>query len=88
IENYALDQWNYLWSEKYGSPEFSVKDPNRQGRDTVELKSAKLESDGRSVFLEIPEIQPVMQMKIQMRLKAQDGASVAHTIHNTINYLQ
>jgi hypothetical protein len=88
IENYALEQWNYLWSDKYGSPEFSVKDATRQGRDTVELKSARLESSGQSVFLEIPAIQPVMQMKIQFRLKAQDGASVAHTIHNTINYLQ
>ena len=28
-----------------------------------------------------------MQMKIQFRLKATDGASVAHTIHNTLNYL-
>ena len=88
VQNYALEQWNYLWSDKYGSPEFSVKEPTRQGRDPVELKSARLESDGRSVFLEIPAIHPVMQMKIQFRLKAADGASVAHTIHNTINYVQ
>jgi hypothetical protein len=87
IQNYALEQWDYLWSDKYGSPEFSAKDPNRQGRDTVELKSARLDSGARSVFLEIPEIQPVMQMKIQFRLKATDGTGVAHTIHNTINYL-
>jgi len=87
IQNYALEQWNYLWSEKYGSPEFSVKEPKRQGHDPVELKSARLESDGRSVFLEIPAIQPVMQMKIQFRLKAEDGASMAQTVYNTVNYL-
>jgi uncharacterized protein DUF6797 len=87
VQNYGLEQWNYLWSDKYGSPEFSLKEPNRQGRDAVELKSVRLGPDGRSLFLEIPGIQPVMQMKIQFRLKAQDGASIAHTIHNTINYL-
>ena len=87
IQNYALEEWNYLWSEKYGSPEFSVKEPNRQGHDPVELKSARLEPDSRAVFLEIPGLHPVMQMKIQFRLKAAGGASVAHTIHNTINYL-
>ncbi|HTD84956.1 MAG TPA: hypothetical protein VK850_00125, partial [Candidatus Binatia bacterium] len=85
LQNYALEEWNYLWSEKYGSPEFSVKEPTHQGHDPVELKSARLEPDGRSVFLEIPGLRPVMQMKIQFRLKAQDGASVAHAIHNTIN---
>ena len=88
VQNYALEQWNYLWSDKYGSPEFSVKDPKRQGRDDLVLKSAQLESDGQSVFLEVPEIQPVMQMKIQFRVKAADGAQVAHTIHNTIHYLR
>jgi glucose/arabinose dehydrogenase len=88
IQNYALEQWTYLWSEKYGSPEFSVADPKRQGHDPVELKSARLQSGGRSVFLEIPSIRPVMQMKIQFRLKAEDGATVAQTIYNTINYLQ
>jgi glucose/arabinose dehydrogenase len=88
VQNYSLEQWNYLWCEKYGSPEFSVKEPTRQGRDTLELKSARLETNGHSVFLEIPGIRPVMQMKIQFRLKASDGALVAHTVHNTINYLQ
>jgi len=88
VQNYGLEQWNYLWSDKYGSPEFSAKEPSRQGRDPVELKRARLEADGRAVFLEIPDVKPVMQMKIQFRLKAADGAAVAHTIHNTINYLQ
>jgi hypothetical protein len=87
IQNYSLEQWNYLWSDKYGSPEFSVKDPTRQGRDPVDLKSARLESNGHTIFLEIPDLQPVMQMKIQFRLKAVDGTSVAHTLHSTINYI-
>ena len=87
LQNYALEEWNYLWSEKYGSPEFSVKEPTRQGHDPVDLKSARLDPDGRAIFLEIPNLHPVMQMKIQFRLKSADGASVAHTVYNTVNYL-
>lgn len=84
-QNYAVDQWNYEWTEKYGSPDFSVANPRKQGRDTVTIKSVKLSSNRKTVFLEIPEIRPVMQMEIRFRLKAADGAAVEHAIYNTIN---
>jgi len=32
--SYAVQQWNYLWSARYGSPDFSVADPKKIGRDT------------------------------------------------------
>ena len=38
-----------------------------QGRDPVDIKSAKVSSDGRQVTLEIPGLQPVMQMLIRFR---------------------
>jgi len=87
VQNYAIEQWNYAWTEKYGSPDFSVLHPDQTGRDPVMVKSARLLADRRTVFLELPEIRPVMQMKIQFRLKFADGTTVAQTIHNTINRL-
>jgi hypothetical protein len=84
-QNYAIEQWNYEWGEKYGSPDFSVADPRKQGRDPVAIKSLKLSPDRKTVFLEIPEIKPVMQMCIQFRLQAADGTPVEHEIFNTIN---
>jgi hypothetical protein len=84
-QNYAIEQWNYEWTEKYGSPDFSVEDPRRQGHDTVTINSSTLSADRRTVFLEIPGLQPVMQMRIHFRLKAADGAPVEHEIYNTIN---
>jgi hypothetical protein len=33
----------------------------------------------------MPEIRPVMQMRIHFRLKAADGTPVEHEIHNTIH---
>ena len=52
--------------------------------DEIEIKSARLASDGRIVLLEIPGLQPANQMKIKMNLKAADGTAVSQEIHNTI----
>ena len=32
VGSYGIEQWNYLWGEQYGSPEYSVTDPSK---DTV-----------------------------------------------------
>ena len=84
-ENYALEQWNYQWTEKYGSPDFSVLEPNRQGHDEVEVRSATLSADGLTVSLQLPALRPVMQMKIKFRLRTADGKPVEHELYNTIN---
>jgi hypothetical protein len=84
-QSYAVEQWNYRWTSTYGSPEVKVSNPKAVGHDTVTVKSAKLSADGKSVFLEIPDIKPVMQMGIEMDLKSADKAAVKWTIYNTIN---
>jgi glucose/arabinose dehydrogenase len=80
-------QWNYKWSSSYGSRHWSVLNPEKQGYDTLEVKSAKLLPDGKSVFLEIPAIQPVMQMQITYTLSSRDGAPIKGDIYNTIHEL-
>ncbi len=84
-DNYAVHRWNYVWSEKYGSPEYSVADPKRQGRDEMEVKAVRLSPDGRTVSLEIPGMRPVMQMLIRLRLKAADGGTIPLEIYATLN---
>lgn len=84
-QNYAIEQWNYKWTEEYGSPDFSAIDPDQKGRDPVAIKSIKLLEEGRGVFLEIPTIKPVMQMRIRFRIKAADGSPLDYEIYNTIN---
>ena len=83
--NYAIQQYNYKWSKEYGSPELKVSDPTQKGRDTVEIKSVKVAPDKKSVFLEVPGLQPVMQMRIKMKVKAADGHEVPAEIAHTIN---
>ena len=87
LASYAIEQWNYNYSGNYGSPEFSVADPKVKKHDKVEVKSARLAKDKKTVMLEIPGLQPVNQMKIKMSLKAADGTEIKQEIYNTIHKL-
>jgi hypothetical protein len=87
VKNYSIEQWNYRYSEQYGSDHWSVADPGRMGHDAVKIASAAASADGRSVLLKIPGIKPVMQMKLAYRLKARDGTPVEDVIHHTIHKL-
>ena len=84
VANWNLEQWNYKWTASYGSPEFSVADPDKKGHDKVEVKSVKLSADKKTAILEIPGIAPVMQMKIAANIKAQDGSPIKSEVWNSI----
>jgi glucose/arabinose dehydrogenase len=82
--NWNVEEWNYKWTSDYGSPEFKVSAPEAKGHDRLEVKSVKLSSNRKTAHLEIPEIQPVMQMKIVANIKSQDGAALKHEVWNSI----
>lgn len=84
LANWNIEEWNYRWTSKYGSDQFKVSQPDAKGHDPVEVKSVKLSKDRKTAFLEIPAIQPVMQMKIATNFKAADGTPVKQEIWNSI----
>jgi hypothetical protein len=86
-DNYSGEQWNYLWTGNYGSPEVHIDDPKKNGHDPVEITSVTLSADGKTVFLEMPKIQPVMQMKLKYKINAADGTTVQQDFYGTINKL-
>ena len=83
--SYAIEQWNYNYSGNYGSPEMSALETGKARHDKVEVKSARLAHDKKTVLLEIPGFQPVHQMKIKMSLQAADGTAINQEIYNTIH---
>jgi len=87
LGSYNAEMWNYLWSEKYGSDDWSVLHPDRKGRDPLPIKSARLLEDGRSVFLEIPGIRPAHQVALQYNLTSTRGLRKKDTFYFTINQL-
>jgi hypothetical protein len=85
--SYGVQRWQYKYAATYGSKDYSIASPGKEGRDEVEVKSARLQADGRSVFLEIPTIAPVMQMALQYSLNTADRTSFAGEINHTIHAL-
>ena len=84
-QNYSVQQWNYKWSSRYGSDKYKVSQPGVVGTDDVDVQSAHLFPDHRTVFLKIDHLWPVMQMDIQVQLTAADGNSLDCQIDATIN---
>lgn len=91
--SYGVEIWNYRYSQNYGSPELSILHPEREveqgkpNRDPLPVTAAQLSADGRTVFLAIPDIQPVMQMRITWNLESAAGERVRGELHNTIHRL-
>ncbi len=75
--NVFCEQWNYLYSPGYGSSEYSARDPGRAGHDPVEVRGVHLLDDGQSVFVELPQLHPVMQLHLYLQLRAIDPADNA-----------
>jgi len=85
LQNWSGKRWNYERAEHYGSPEFSVADPSKRERDTLNITSARLSSDGLTVTLGIEDFKPVMQESITYHLKAQDGTEFGQDFQHTVN---
>jgi hypothetical protein len=84
-DNWAIEKWNYKWANRYGSPEYSVDDPAKVGHDNVNVPGVELSADGLTVWIKTPDLQPVMQMKVQFRVKDAKGEDVQMQMVNTIN---
>ncbi len=86
--SYGLKWWNYRYTADYGSKDWSVAAPEREGRDEVPITSARLAPDGISVFLAIPGMRPVMQFELRWNLDEAGGKASPGTVYGTINALR
>jgi len=84
-QNWSILRHNYLWSGAYGSDTYKVSNPQEKGADQVPVRSVQVAADGKSVFLAIEGLIPVMQMRVKMNVKAADGSRVPDEIVHTIN---
>lgn len=72
---------------RQGEAQFSKTQIAQKKHDPLVVKSVTLSKDEKSVFLEIPEIKPVMQMAIKFGFMAADGAELRSEVINTIHAL-
>ena len=60
-----------------------VKD--KKGRESIDIKSAKLSEDGRTVTLKIEDLKLANNQSLKWDIKAKDGTAVAQEIQQTIH---
>jgi azurin len=72
--------WNYRFGPAYGSDEFSVRH-NLPGHDVLEVRSAHVLGDGRSLFLEIPQLQPSNTLHIHSAAVPMLSRDLFFTVH-------
>lgn len=87
VGSYGLSVWNYRYAARYGSQDYSVRSPNQEGHDALEIRSARLLADGRSVFLEIPALPPVMQWELKYNLTGPDAKPARGQLYGSIHRL-
>jgi azurin len=73
--------WNYRYGSAYGSPEFSPSHYGTVGHDPVAIRSATVLSDGQSLFLEMPDLQPVNQLHLHVAVGGSETRDIFATVH-------
>ena len=79
--SYSLQSWHYIRSHKYGSAQY--KADGTPGQDSLPVSSAYLSRDGKSVFLGVPDMKPVMQLRVGWSLATTDGLAFEENGYTT-----
>ncbi len=80
--------WNYRYSSGYGSAEFSRHHFGARGHDTLPIESAHIVEDGKSLFLSIPDLQPVNQLHLRLQPNLGVERDLFMTVHRLDEYFQ
>ncbi|HYG77064.1 MAG TPA: DUF6797 domain-containing protein [Planctomycetota bacterium] len=86
-ENYAVETFNVRRTKNYGSPEYSVAEPTRKGRDDLFVEAVTLSEDRKKVTLEIPYMSPATNLIVTAKVKTADGQALKQKIYSTVHTL-
>jgi azurin len=81
LASHFVQAWNYRYGPSYGSAEYSPAHPGTRGHDPLTIAGAHLVEDGKALFLELPELQPVNQLHIRLRVGADLPVDLFATVH-------
>jgi glucose/arabinose dehydrogenase/mono/diheme cytochrome c family protein len=80
-DNFSLTSWHYKRTFNYGSPQF--KADGSPGIDRVAPSRAYVSADRRAVFIAVPGMKPVEQMRLAWSLTTADGQSFQDSAYFT-----
>ncbi len=82
---YRVQRWDYRYGAEYGSEEYRDVKKGVVGRDDVDVVSATVLDDGKTLFLEMDDFRPAMQYAITGQVADAKGHSTALAVYPTIH---
>jgi len=79
--NYSAERWSYQRTANYGSPHFNST--AAKGQDSMRAEQCYCLEGWESVFIGIPDMKPVMQMRLGWALATSDGAAFEQNTYFT-----
>ena len=83
-QSWRGEMWDYLWSTRYGSDQYSVLKPGEKGRDVLSIKSVGLTNE-KTVRLNIPNLHVCDQVSLEMNFKDSKGETFVEHAYLTIH---
>lgn len=80
-DNFSITSWHYKRTYNYGSPQFKADGSN--GIDRLAPSHAYVSSDRKAVFVAIPGMVPVMQMRVAWSLQTASGHAFQESAYFT-----
>lgn len=80
---WQAEMWNYLWSSKYGSDQFSVL-TGEKGHDKLAVTKVTL-LDDRRVQLTIPQLKVCDQLQLDMKVRNDQDELFVERLYMTIH---
>ena len=80
VDGHFAQAWNYRYSGAYGSPEYSARQIGLRGHDVLSVESSTVINE-KSLFVEIPELQPVNQLHLLLQTSSGQDHDLFMTIH-------
>ena len=80
-DNYSFATWHYKRAYTYGSAQY--KADGKTGNDWLTASSAYLSQDGKSVFVGVPGLKPVEQLRIGWAIASAGGAEMRQNAYTT-----
>ena len=85
-EAFTAEMWNYLWSKRYGSDQFSVRHPDEVGHDALTIEAIDVLSP-RKMRLLIPDMAVCDQLRLSVLISDTSGQTFSDEAFLTVHTL-
>lgn len=84
LDAYQVHHWNYKWQASYGSEMYSPT-TGKVAVESMNVSAAEVSEDRRSVLLRVPDLAPVDQVHMLLKVANDLGEAFEEEIYWTIN---